>query len=66
MHDIISSGRALYWGTSEWSATAVLEHGRSPIATTCTSGDGAAEYNLFERDKVEREFARSTTGSASA
>jgi voltage-dependent potassium channel beta subunit len=58
MHDIISSGRALYWGTSEWSATAILEaweiadrhHLHKPVMEQ-------PQYNLFERDKVEREFA---------
>jgi voltage-dependent potassium channel beta subunit len=58
MHDIISSGRALYWGTSEWSAEAILEaweiadrhHLHKPVMEQ-------PQYNLFERDKVEREFA---------
>jgi voltage-dependent potassium channel beta subunit len=58
MHDIISSGRALYWGTSEWSAEAILEaweiadrhHLHKPVMEQ-------PQYNLFERDKVEREFS---------
>ena len=58
MHDIITSGRALYWGTSEWSAEAILEaweiadrhHLHKPVMEQ-------PQYNLFERDKVEREFA---------
>ena len=37
MHDMIAPGKALYWGTSEWSADAILRRGRSPSATTCTS-----------------------------
>ncbi len=57
MHDIITSGRALYWGTSEWSAEAIGEawdiaerhHLHKPVMEQ-------AQYNLFERDKVEREF----------
>src|SRR5579863_8254074 len=58
MHDIITSGRALYWGTSEWSADAITEaweiadrhHLHKPIVEQ-------PQYNLFERDKVEQEFA---------
>jgi voltage-dependent potassium channel beta subunit len=58
MNDIINSGRAQYWGTSEWSAEAVLEawdiadrhHLHKPVMEQ-------PQYNLFERDKVEREFA---------
>jgi voltage-dependent potassium channel beta subunit len=58
MHDIITSGRALYWGTSEWSAEAIREawdiaerhHLHKPVMEQ-------PQYNLFERGKVEREFA---------
>ena len=65
MHDIIDSGRALYWGTSEWSADEILEaweiadrhHLHKPVMEQ-------PQYNLFERHKVEQEFARlyDTTG----
>jgi voltage-dependent potassium channel beta subunit len=59
MHQIISSGRALYWGTSEWSADAILEaweiadrhHLHKPVMEQ-------PQYNLFVREKVEKEFAR--------
>lgn len=58
MHDIISSGKALYWGTSEWSASQIKEafavcerHGlRKPIVEQ-------PQYNLFCRDRVEKEYA---------
>ena len=57
MHDIIESGRALYWGTSEWSAEAIREawevatrdHLHRPVMEQ-------PEYNLFNRTKVEEEF----------
>jgi voltage-dependent potassium channel beta subunit len=57
MHDIIESGRALYWGTSEWSAEAIREawevatreHLHRPLMEQ-------PEYNLFNRSKVENEF----------
>jgi voltage-dependent potassium channel beta subunit len=59
MHHIIESGRALYWGTSEWSADAIVEawniadrhHLHKPLMEQ-------PQYNLFERRKVEQEFAR--------
>jgi voltage-dependent potassium channel beta subunit len=58
MHKIIESGRALYWGTSEWSAAAIREaravadrdHLHRPVMEQ-------PEYNLFNRTKVEEEFA---------
>jgi voltage-dependent potassium channel beta subunit len=58
MHEIITSGRAHYWGTSEWSAEAITEaweiadrnHLHKPVMEQ-------PQYNLFERDKVERELA---------
>jgi voltage-dependent potassium channel beta subunit len=58
MHNIIESGRALYWGTSEWSAAAIREaravadrdHLHRPVMEQ-------PEYNLFNRTKVEEEFA---------
>ncbi len=59
MHDIISSGKALYWGTSEWSADEIRaaweiaerHHLHKPIVEQ-------PEYNLLKRGKVENEFAR--------
>jgi voltage-dependent potassium channel beta subunit len=58
MHDIIESGRALYWGTSEWGADAIREawavaerdHLHRPVMEQ-------PQYNLTERTKVEEEFA---------
>ena len=59
MHDIITSGKALYWGTSEWSAAEIAAawqiadkyHLHKPVVEQ-------PEYNLFHRHKVETEFAR--------
>ena len=59
MTDIIESGKAHYWGTSEWSAdeirtaweVAERHHLRKPVMEQ-------PQYNLFERRKVEREYAR--------
>jgi len=59
MHDIIRSGRAHYWGTSEWSAAEIMaawqiadrHHLAKPVMEQ-------PQYNLLHRDRVEREYAR--------
>jgi voltage-dependent potassium channel beta subunit len=59
MSDIVASGRALYWGTSEWSAdeiraawdVAERHHLRKPVVEQ-------PEYNLLHRHRVEVEYAR--------
>jgi voltage-dependent potassium channel beta subunit len=59
MSDIVTSGKALYWGTSEWSAgeivaaieTAERHHLHKPIVEQ-------PRYNLLERGRVEHEYAR--------
>jgi voltage-dependent potassium channel beta subunit len=59
MNWVIDQGKALYWGTSEWSAdqiveaalTARREHLIAPLMEQ-------PQYNMFHRDRVEREYAR--------
>jgi voltage-dependent potassium channel beta subunit len=59
MHDMIQRGQALYWGTSEWSAGEIASawqiaerhHLHKPVMEQ-------PQYNLFHRDRVEREYAR--------
>ncbi len=59
MHDIVSSGKALYWGTSEWTADEIRaawgiadKYGlHKPVMEQ-------PEYNMLNRTKVESEFAR--------
>jgi voltage-dependent potassium channel beta subunit len=59
MSDIVASGRALYWGTSEWSADEIRaaweiaerHHLRKPVVEQ-------PEYNLFQRERVEQEYRR--------
>ncbi|HUI99172.1 MAG TPA: aldo/keto reductase [Usitatibacter sp.] len=58
MHDMVERGKALYWGTSEWPASAIREawdiaerhHLRKPVMEQ-------PEYNLFHRSRVEKEYA---------
>lgn len=57
MHDIIARGRALYWGTSEWSAEAIRE--AWDIAERHHLHKPAMEqpqYNLVTRYRVEQEY----------
>jgi voltage-dependent potassium channel beta subunit len=59
MHDMIERGKALYWGTSEWSAAEIMaawqvaerHHLHKPVMEQ-------PEYNLFHRKRVEVEYAR--------
>lgn len=59
MNDLIVQGKALYWGTSEWSAADIRaawelaeRHGwHKPIVEQ-------PQYHLFHRRRVEQEYAR--------
>ncbi|WP_406714118.1 aldo/keto reductase [Trueperella pyogenes] len=59
MSDIVESGKALYWGTSEWSADEIRaaweiadkRNLRKPVMEQ-------PQYNLLHRDRVEKEYAR--------
>ncbi len=57
MNHIINQGKAFYWGTSEWTAQQIMyaygiakrEHLIPPLMEQ-------PEYNMFRRDKIEKEF----------
>ena len=59
MSDMISQGKALYWGTSEWSAAEIMaawaiadkHHLHKPLFDQ-------TQYNLLWRERVENEYAR--------
>lgn len=61
MSDIVTQGKALYWGTSEWSAADIRaaweiaeRHGwHKPVVEQ-------PQYHLFHRQRVEQEYARLT------
>ncbi|HTS20258.1 MAG TPA: aldo/keto reductase [Casimicrobiaceae bacterium] len=58
MHDMIRSGKALYWGTSEWSAEEILAAWRIAEARNLAKPVmEQPEYNLFRRERVEVEYA---------
>ncbi len=58
MHNLITQGKVLYWGTSEWSA--------QEIADACEFADAnhltppsmeQPQYNLLDRERFEIEYA---------
>ena len=59
MSDLITQGKALYWGTSEWPAADIRaawdvadRHGwHKPVVEQ-------PQYHLFHRQRVEKEYAR--------
>ncbi|MEQ9365301.1 MAG: aldo/keto reductase [Leptospirales bacterium] len=58
MDDLIRQGKILYWGTSEWSAADIEEAymiARELRLTPPTMEQ--PQYNLFERHRVEHEYA---------
>ncbi|MCE1157310.1 MAG: aldo/keto reductase [Spirochaetia bacterium] len=58
MNDIVAAGKALYWGTSEWPADRLLKAWRiSDKRNFYLPQMEQPHYNMFVRDKVEKEFA---------
>jgi voltage-dependent potassium channel beta subunit len=58
MHQLVMQGKILYWGTSEWNAQQITEAhaiARQEHLTPPTMEQ--PQYNMFNRDKVEAEFA---------
>jgi voltage-dependent potassium channel beta subunit len=59
MYDMIQAGKSLYWGTSKWAADEIAtawqiaerHHLHAPVTEQ-------PQYNLFHRERVEREYAR--------
>ena len=59
MHNIVESGKAIYWGTSEWPAADIIaaieiaerHHLHKPVMEQ-------PEYNMFHRERFEVEYAR--------
>ena len=58
MSDLVTQGKVMYWGTSEWSAQQITEayavarqHNLVPPTME------QPQYNLFARDKVEGDYA---------
>jgi voltage-dependent potassium channel beta subunit len=63
MHQMIDQGKALYWGTSEWSAEEIREAvGIAEKHHLHRPQMEQPEYNLFARKRVEEEYARLCAG----
>lgn len=58
MHDLVAQGKVMYWGTSEWSAQQLTEAWAVAKDLKITPPQmEQPQYNLFERQKVEVEYA---------
>jgi voltage-dependent potassium channel beta subunit len=58
MNLTIQQGKALYWGTSEWSAQQIMEaHGVARGEHLIPPLMEQPEYNMFSREHVEKEYA---------
>lgn len=59
MHDIITQGKALYWGTSAWSADPIMEaHAIAEKHHLHKPQMEQPQYHMLHRDRVEKEYAR--------
>jgi aryl-alcohol dehydrogenase-like predicted oxidoreductase len=58
MNYLIDQGKVFYWGTSEWSADKIMEAWavarRENLIPPLME---QPEYNMFDRKRVEREYA---------
>lgn len=57
MNTLIQQGKILYWGTSEWSAAEIMEAHRVAASYRMIGPTmEQPQYNLFERQKLEKEY----------
>jgi voltage-dependent potassium channel beta subunit len=59
MSDLVTQGKVLYWGTSEWTASQIME--AYTVARQYNLVPPTMEqpqYNMFAREKVEMDYAR--------
>ncbi len=57
MHNLITQGKILYWGTSEWSAQEIMEaHMVAKQYNLIGPTMEQPQYNMLHRNKVEVEF----------
>ncbi len=59
MHNLITQGKVLYWGTSEWSAQEITQAFAVARQYNMTPPQmEQSEYNLYNRARVEDEYRR--------
>ncbi|MDO8360563.1 MAG: aldo/keto reductase [Devosia sp.] len=57
MHNLVTQGKVLYWGTSEWTAQQITEAYAVAQRDRLTPPTmEQPQYNLFARDKVEGDY----------
>jgi len=58
MSDLVTQGKVLYWGTSEWGPAGIAEAHRMARALGLVPPTmEQPQYNMFHRKRVERELA---------
>ena len=58
MHNLVTQGKVLYWGTSEWTAEEISEAYEFAIANHLTPPTmEQPQYNLLDRERFEVEYA---------
>ncbi len=59
MNHLLAQGKILYWGTSEWSAQEIMEaHVVAKDYRLIGPVMEQPQYNMFERVKMEQEYAK--------
>jgi voltage-dependent potassium channel beta subunit len=57
MDQVIRQGKALYWGTSEWSAAEIMRaDGLARQYNLTPPSMEQPQYNMFARDRIEKEY----------
>ena len=57
MDQVIRQGKALYWGTSEWSAAEIMRaDGLARQYNLTPPSMEQPQYNMFSRDRIEKEY----------
>ena len=57
MHTLVMQGKICYWGTSEWSANQIEEAYKISKDLNLTPPSmEQPQYNMFEREKMEKEY----------
>lgn len=58
MSDLVTSGKVMYWGTSEWSAARIAQaYGIARQYHLVPPVMEQPQYNMLHRDRVEAEYA---------
>lgn len=59
MNNLILQGKVLYWGTSEWSASEIMQaYSVARQYNLIPPTMEQPQYNMLHRDRVEKEYAR--------